>query len=633
MAVHVEITDRGGVRSATVDADSFWIGTTPTCAVQLDVPDVYARIVELRVVRGGAQLEIRAEPGLPFPVRCATGNVGARFQTVLDGDVINAGPAMLRLRVVAAGAADATVEEIDLGRVTSPGAPVGPWYETFMQVADHLEGLRDPRQMVRTAMQAVLGATSADRVYLSLEPDVLGPGGGEQFHLGADGSEAPFRVSSSLVDRVREAGRVVHVPVAAADPIASRFVSVQREGISSGIALPLTALGRRLGVLYADCVRPGAVLSAEDLQRVAFVARLLASALGNRTLVATLARRDVFAAGQAEHPALRTRSPNCEEMVARVRLYAPTDYTVLLRGETGTGKEVLARAIHDLSRRSDGPFVPVNCAAIPEQLMESMLFGHEKGAFTGALQSREGHFQEAHGGTLFLDEIGDMALDLQAKILRVLQDREVTPVGATRRVRVDVRIVAATHQDLESMVGERRFREDLYYRLRELEIVLPPLRARLEDLLPLTALFLEEAADELGLDEPPELSSEALEDMRRRTWRGNIRELRHLVKGAALRAGGKVIRIDHLDAAPGRSVVAAALPVGPALAVEEPLGALPVSGATWKERLELQERAALEETLRQAGGNLTKAARLFGVPRTTYREKLVKAGLLDADAQ
>jgi transcriptional regulator with GAF, ATPase, and Fis domain len=381
--------------------------------------------------------------------------------------------------------------------------------------------------------------------------------------------------------------------------------------------MPIQALGKQLGVMYADCVREGAVMTADDLQRIAFVSRMLASALGNRSLVKHLLQND--SSQSAPHPALQTKSPACAEMVQRVRLYASADYTVLLRGETGSGKEVIARALHDLSRRSKGPFVPVNCAAIPEQLMESMLFGHEKGSFTGAVHTRRGHFEEAHGGTILLDEIGDMALELQAKILRVLQDRVVQPIGGKRQIKVDVRILAATHQDLEQMVRAGKFREDLYYRLRELEIVLPPLRERIEDLPMLSQRFLAEAKEELGLAQPQALHPDALERLMLHPFRGNIRELRHVLKGAALRAAGGTILTAHLDL--DRADVRAASP-----AVAEP--AAPATGQTWKEKLELQEKQALVRTMEAASGNLTKAAEMFGVPRTTYREKLVRHGLI-----
>jgi DNA-binding NtrC family response regulator len=216
-----------------------------------------------------------------------------------------------------------------------------------------------------------------------------------------------------------------------------------------------------------------------------------------------------------------------------------------------------------------------------------------------------------------------MALELQAKILRVLQDRVVMPIGGRRQIRVDVRIVAATHQDLEAMVRAGRFREDLYYRLRELEIALPPLRDRREDLRNLAMLFLTEAADELGYAEVPALSADAETRLMALPWRGNIRELRHVMKGAALRAGGSAILPVHLDVEQRleRAASAPALDRG-AEASAEP--------ATWKERLEAQEKDALQRTLADANGNLTRAAELFGVPRTTYREKLVRHGLIEA---
>ncbi|MFO1054840.1 MAG: sigma 54-interacting transcriptional regulator [Planctomycetota bacterium] len=610
MAIHVEVTDSLGFRAQTVDAEQFWIGCAPSCSVQVEIPGCRSRVLEVRASADGA-LQVRAEPGLSFPIRSVSGNLGARFEACIEGDVLNVGPVLVKLARVRA-TVEGAAEELDLARVRGPGLPVGTWYETFMEVADHLEAVRDPERGIASAIDGILAATTADRIHVALDPEHA-IAGRTAFFRTRDGGSTPFRVSSSIIERVREAGRVVHVPLASADPVASQFLSVRREGISAGIALPLSALGRTIGVLYADCVREGAVLTAEDLQRVVFIARLLAQSLGNRDLVATLVRQPQKSDAPPHH-ALATSSPSCGEMVERVKLYAPTDYTVLLRGETGSGKEVLARAIHELSKRRDGPFVPVNCAAIPEQLMESMLFGHEKGAFTGASQNRRGHFEDAHGGTLFLDEIGDMPLDLQAKILRALQDRVVTPIGSSRQVRVDVRILAATHQDLEAMVDERRFREDLYFRLRELEIVLLPLRRRREDIPMLTQVFLQEAARDLGFDHVPEVGTQAMEALTSRPWRGNIRELRHVVKAAALRAGGAPLRPEHLDVTP--SIGRDRVPDD-----DDP-------SATWKERLEAQEKAALQKTLEEANGNLTRAAKAFGVPRTTYRERLVKYGLL-----
>ena len=627
MPVQLDITDRQGQREAEVAAASFWIGGLRSqCEVEIDLPGVVGRVLEVVCDERG-RLRVRAEPGLPFPIRCATGTVGGRLETYLDGDTLNVGPALVSLRHRVEPAGDA-VERLDPGALAAaPGSPVGAWYRTFMAMADQLEGVKTADQMVQAALAAALAATGADRVHVAVDDD-----GGEQvWFLARPDDRQPFRVSRSLVAQVRAAAQVVHVPVAAADPIARAIHSIRSEGISSAVAVPVHALGKTLGVMYADCTSPGAVLSAEDLQRLVFVARMLATALGNRVLVDSLLEP---APAGGEPAALQSKSPACAEFVQRIKLYAPADYTVLVRGETGTGKEVVARALHALSRRRKGPFVPVNCAAIPAELMESVLFGHEKGAFTGALQARRGHFEEAHGGTLFLDEIGDMAHELQAKILRVLQDRVVTPVGGRRQVQVDVRIVAATHQDLERMVREGRFREDLYYRLRELEIALPPLRERREDVLDLARTFAREAADELAMPSSPVFSKDAEQRLLQHGWRGNIRELRHVVKGAVLRAGGAAIAPAHLDLdrrgelVANPAATAAAVPIAPmAPAAVAPGGA---AAATWRERLEAQEKEALQRTLAEASGNLTRGADLFGVPRTTYREKLVRHGLLDA---
>jgi len=622
MPVSLEITDRSGTRECEVEAERFWLGAARSdCDVELDLPGVAGRLLEVTADSHG-RLQVRAEPGLPFPIRCATGSIGTRFEAFLDGDVLNLGPALVKLRFHAEASTDA-VEALDPAALAAaPGSPVGAWYTTFMEMSDHLEGLKSSGEMVAAAMAAVLDATGADRVHVELDLD----DGGGAFYLSRPNNAQAFRVSRSLVEQVRAGHQVVHVPVASSDPVASSFHSVRSEGISAAVALPVKALGKALGVVYADCISDGAVLSAEDLQRVAFCARMLATALGNRVLVSSLLDREQ---GDVEHWALASESPACAEFIQRVKLYAPADYTVLVRGETGTGKEVVARALHDLSRRAKGPFVPVNCAAIPEQLMESMLFGHEKGSFTGAMQARRGHFEEAHGGTILLDEIGDMAVELQAKILRVLQDRVVVPIGSRRQVHVDVRIVAATHQDLEKMVREGLFRQDLYYRLRELEVLLPPLRERSEDISSLSRRFLAEAATELGQDRAPEISADAFERLQRHPWPGNIRELQHVIKGASLRAAGAPVRVSDLDLDRAGLAASSEPPVPPAQAAHFE----PVEGedaATWKQRLEAQERAALQRTYAEADGNLTRAAALFGVPRTTYREKLARHGLLDA---
>ena len=236
------------------------------------------------------------------------------------------------------------------------------------------------------------------------------------------------------------------------------------------------------------------------------------------------------------------------EMIAVYKLVgqaASTRATVLIRGESGTGKELVARAIHANSTHAAEPFVPVNCAALPTTLLESELFGHERGAFTGAVASRRGRFAMAGRGTIFLDEIGDTSLEFQSKLLRVLQDREFHPVGAEHAERTEARVVSATHRDLEVMVGERTFREDLYYRLRVVEIVLPPLRDRVADIPLIAQHVLHSAAAALGTATPV-LADDALSRLLEHTWPGNVRELENCLTRAVVLAAGSVVRSEHL---------------------------------------------------------------------------------------
>ncbi|WP_373066857.1 sigma-54-dependent transcriptional regulator [Thioalkalivibrio sp.] len=231
-------------------------------------------------------------------------------------------------------------------------------------------------------------------------------------------------------------------------------------------------------------------------------------------------------------------SPAMQLLRDQIRRVAATHSTVLLRGESGTGKELAARALHDLSPRADGPFVAVNCATIPEGLVEAELFGHAQGAYTGAVKARTGLIQSAHGGTLFLDEIGELAPAAQARLLRVLQDGEIRPVGANENLKVDVRLLAATHRDLEAMIEEQAFRADLYYRLRVLELAIPPLRERREDILPLAQHFLEELA---GSGPMPRLTQAARDALECQDWPGNVRELANaLERGWVLSPDGHI---------------------------------------------------------------------------------------------
>jgi DNA-binding NtrC family response regulator len=289
---------------------------------------------------------------------------------------------------------------------------------------------------------------------------------------------------------------------------------------------------------------------------------------------------------------------------------ARSNATVLLRGESGCGKEVAAREIHELSARKAAPFIAVHCGAIPETLLESELFGYEKGAFTGAMKRKPGRVELAEGGTLFLDEIGDVSLPVQVKLLRLLQEREYAPLGGTTVQKADVRFVAATHRDLEAMTKVGAFREDLFYRLNVVPIRIAPLRERSTDIPMLAERFCVDAASRNELA-TPKLASDALARLEARTWPGNVRELQSCVERLVVFADGGVVKAADVDRDDARS-----LPSG-ATEVPSSLG----------ERREEAERSAVQEALTRAGGNRTLAARLLGVSRRTLYNKLAELGL------
>ncbi|HEU5049446.1 MAG TPA: sigma-54 dependent transcriptional regulator [Gemmatimonadales bacterium] len=340
----------------------------------------------------------------------------------------------------------------------------------------------------------------------------------------------------------------------------------------------------------------------------------------NDDLVAIVRRASEYRAVRVENKQLkqeirrRERNGNVERPIGKSKRFvevlrlaehvAPTDSTVLIQGESGTGKEVVARYVHNLSTRSEGPFMSINCGALPENLLESELFGHVKGSFTGAVRDKQGLFAAARGGSFFLDEVGEMPPSLQVKLLRVLQEREVIPVGATEAIPVDVRIIAATNRDLEEEIRRGNFRSDLFYRLNVIALDLPPLRERRDDLL----LLLESFLNTLGTESesaPKALSSEALDAVMVYDWPGNVRELENALEHAVVLSRGNVID-------------AAALPVRITTRRKEPL----VAERSYRNpALEVIERAYIMWVLQAEGGNKTRAAEVLGIdPSTLYRK-------------
>ncbi|MDA8124204.1 MAG: sigma-54 dependent transcriptional regulator [Deltaproteobacteria bacterium] len=305
------------------------------------------------------------------------------------------------------------------------------------------------------------------------------------------------------------------------------------------------------------------------------------------------------------------RSAPMKALLETLAMVAPTDATVLIMGESGTGKEVVANAIHHNSPRAPQPFIKVSCAALPETLLESELFGHEKGAFTGAVARREGRFQMAHGGTIFLDEVGEMSQATQTKLLRVLQEREFEPLGGARTIQVDIRVIAATNRDLEAQVKKGRFREDLYYRLNVVPLTVPPLRERRED-IPLLADHFLSLFREKNRKTIKALSGKALDLLVRYDWPGNVRELENCIERAVILARDEV-------------VLPADLPSQVFMQPQEPGGtALSLAYGT---TLDEMEKALIVKTLGETGGNRTRTAEILGINRRTLQNKLKQYAL------
>jgi formate hydrogenlyase transcriptional activator len=467
---------------------------------------------------------------------------------------------------------------------------------------------------VRNAMQcdaACLSLPESDKQHLRVYGLDFPRGRGflrEEMVLSIDGSSpgAAFKTGKSLV--------FSSAPTSL-DEVATKVN--EGEGFQSGCFIPIIRQGRILGVLHLLDRRPNA-FTQEDVEFLSQVSSQVAIALENaleyRELSESkekLAEERLYLAREirTEHgfEEILGRSPALQRVLKQAETVAPTGSTVLVQGETGTGKELVARAIHNLSSRQDNIFVKLNCAAIPLGLLESELFGHERGAFTGAIARKIGRFELAHKGTLFLDEIGDIPPELQPKLLRVLQEQEFERLGSTRSIRVDVRLVAATNRDLAKMVEEREFRADLYYRLNVFPIVIPPLRERREDIPVLVNYFTSKYAQAMN-KRIEKVSPQVIEALMRYPWPGNIRELQNFIERAVILSEGNVL--------------------------QPPLSELrqPIANRTMESGLTLEdaERDHISQALRASGwviGGPDGAAKRLGIPRTTLIYKMRRLGI------
>jgi transcriptional regulator with GAF, ATPase, and Fis domain len=431
-----------------------------------------------------------------------------------------------------------------------------------------------------------------------------------------DGTHSRVAVGSKKIGEIAESRTRYCTNDLAGNPRFSDQQWIRENRLQTFGGYPLLFGDQLLGVLAVFGTRP---MTEEDLERLEIFSAQAAIAIKKALLLAEVsgeAKRleceNVYL--RREHhsgPAgIVGRSQAIMRVLREVERVAPTMSTVLLRGETGTGKELFARAVHEKSRRAHGPLVEVNCAAFAPSLIESELFGHERGAFTGAVQRRLGRFELAQGGTLFLDEIGELPLEVQAKLLRALQEHTVDRVGGSHTIHVDVRIVAATNRDLDALVREGRFRADLFYRLAVFPIVVPPLRDRREDIADLAAVLVRTLAARHA-SSVDAVEDDAMLALQAYDWPGNVRELQNVLERALILARGKCIELSDLPELSSR--------------VTEPAGehgASAPEGGSLKERVESYERGLIVDALARAGGNQSEAARRLGMSRATLQYKI-----------
>ena len=485
----------------------------------------------------------------------------------------------------------------------SPAGRMARNLKALLQTGEALSSIRGLEPLARRLLEVVAEVIPARHGAILL----MAPHGGEmafRFHWHADPARTVSPTPRAILDRVLQEG----VSLWSNDVRSSREIaassSLRDSQVSAVLAVPLMKFDRVIGAFYLATTDIAVNFEEDHLQLLSGVARIAAGALDtaqylegleneNRRLQAQVNRADDMVGSSAP----------MQEVYRFIAKVAPTPTTVLIGGESGTGKELVARAIHRNSPRGSKTFAAINCAALTETLLESEMFGHEKGAFTGAVVQKKGRLEEAEGGTVFLDEIGELAASLQAKLLRVLQEREFERVGGTRAIRTDIRLVAATNRDLKEEVAKGRFRADLYYRLNVVSIGLPPLRDRREDLPALVQSFIAKH----GPKAPRRIlgcSEEALACLRSYDWPGNVRELENAIERAVVLGSTEWILPDDL----------------PESIVEAGGGTAPGGEARFHETIRQMKRQLVLKAIEQAQGNLTEAARTLGLhPNNLYR--------------
>lgn len=563
------------------------IGSAPHADIQLSESDVASE--HAHITRSGENFTI-ASMGRGRPV--LVNGKKSKKSNLNDGDRLQIGDVLLLFSTNAIAVPDHATPA-QKSALEAYGEIVA-FSERLMQ-SESLDGL------LTALMDRVVELSGADKGFL-----ILFEAGESQVRVARniaqeDLSDAIGELSDSIVEKVIREKQALIVSDALHDQEFSSSRSIMNLKICSVLCVPLLANNDLLGLIYLGNNRFTHLFDGEILAGVTVFAAQASLLLRNALLLEGLRADNDSLRKHLEHKRFGEIIGTCppmQDIYKKIRKVAPTDISVLVTGETGTGKELIARELHRNSTRSSAAFVVVNCGAIPDNLLESELFGHVKGAFTGAIANKDGRFQAAHKGTLFLDEIGEMPAPLQVKLLRALQEKEVTRVGSTHSERVDIRIVAATNRVLEDEIQNGNFREDLYYRLNVVGLHLPPLRERGDDLM-LIARFLLSATTEAYNLPPRNFSPQATVMLKRYTWPGNIRQLENRIKKAAVMNEGGQISCADLD-----------------LNETDLPAILPLSQA--KDEF---QRDYINEVLTRNNGNRTKTAQDLGVdPRTIFRQ-------------
>jgi Nif-specific regulatory protein len=537
---------------------------------------------------------------------------GARVTTreLSDGDRVQVGQVLLAFVESEARASELVHQKTAAGAPSRDGEE-GRKLRVFYDVAHAIGEIEDADALIGRMLEAIIDVLGCERGLVGLR-ESQGLALRRIVRSRGGGATREVVLSRFLVDATlgRREGVIVRDP--------SSAHTLLREGILSAMSVPLCVGTRVLGLLYVDDRGAAGRFTEQDLDFLSALGQLTGAALeGAERYQGVVAA--VVEALEADSPLgeIVGSSPPMQRLRAEVRKFAAANAHVLVRGESGTGKELVAHTLHALSPRAGQPFVTLNCAAIPEALLEAELFGHEKGAFTGAVREKRGKFVLANRGTLFLDEIGDLGAPAQAKLLRAIQQGEVQPLGSERVTRVDVRILSATHKNLMDEVAAGRFREDLFYRLNVVELDVPPLRERGDDIPLLAQTFLNAAARRMG--KPLRgFTMRAIEALRRHRWPGNVRELQNEAERAAIVAEGELVDIRDLNA----RISGAPRPPAPSAPI--------LPSRTLAERfseLEPLEKALVVEAVEAARGNLSEAARLLGISRVMMKRRVEKFGL------